>query len=563
MNLSTLINPPTEEGVSIPENSLHAVSVSLPKWKDNIAYEEGDPIISQKIKSGYPRFKIHFKIEELARRIEKDFGRDGESAMIFSLNRAARRCRDFIKAREPNTSTRVLQISCPTQSSDALGAQVSVVFLPSEKFSLAKQYWQHTGEGVSSRMAQYFFEKLEEYQANEKKVTPSSFDKVQSLLTQPQEIFVEERFGRYLSQTLAKEAKPVLKKRIAQEISRRGKVPVTADLVKLYPSGMTAIFSAYRTIMEAFQVDTNQLKAVCFGFPYTDTLKILQKWGPGAVFYPHGDDEGDLVKLEHQLRNGEINVSSLFCEVPSNPLLNTPNLIKLRQLADEFKFVIVIDDTVGNMANVNTTGYADIGVSSLTKIFSGDCNVMAGNLVLNPLGPFFKKLKCTLESQFGDGFWAEDAIYLERNSRDFFDRSHRINANAEAVVELLVKYQKNTGIIKNIYYPTVSKSRANYDSIKYEDGGYGGLLSVVFNHPQSAIAFYDSLFIAKGPSLGTNFTLGCPYTIIAHYNELDFVKSCGVDTHLVRISVGLEKTPELLRRFEISLKAAQEAVSNY
>ena len=30
-------------------------------------------------------------------------------------------------------------------------------------------------------------------------------------------------------------------------------------------------------------------------------------------------------------------------------------------------------------------------------------------------------------------------------------------------------------------------------------------------------AFFDALEVQKGPSLGTNFTLACPYTVLAHY----------------------------------------------
>jgi cystathionine gamma-synthase len=58
--------------------------------------------------------------------------------------------------------------------------------------------------------------------------------------------------------------------------------------------------------------------------------------------------------------------------------LKTPNLKRLRALADEYDFLIVIDETIGNFANVRVLQHADIVVSSLTKVFSGDSNVMGG-----------------------------------------------------------------------------------------------------------------------------------------------------------------------------------------
>jgi len=45
----------------------------------------------------------------------------------------------------------------------------------------------------------------------------------------------------------------------------------------------------------------------------------------------------------------------------------------------------------------------------------------------------------------------------------------------------------------------------------------------------------------KGQSLGTNFTYACPYTILAHYFELEWAAEYGVKEGLVRTSVGVEE----------------------
>jgi cystathionine gamma-synthase len=50
----------------------------------------------------------------------------------------------------------------------------------------------------------------------------------------------------------------------------------------------------------------------------------------------------------------------------------------LRKLADQYGFAIVIDETIGNLINVEVVQFADVVVSSLSKIFSGDANVMGG-----------------------------------------------------------------------------------------------------------------------------------------------------------------------------------------
>jgi len=118
-----------------------------------------------------------------------------------------------------------------------------------------------------------------------------------------------------------------------------------------------------------------------------DTQKVLQKWGPGCHFLGHGRD-GDIDSLERILADTvEHNPEkppflALFTELPSNPLLRSPNLSHLRALADKYDFPIVVDMTIGNFVNVNVFPYADIVVSSLTKVFSGASNVMGGRYVV-------------------------------------------------------------------------------------------------------------------------------------------------------------------------------------
>jgi cystathionine gamma-synthase len=123
-------------------------------------------------------------------------------------------------------------------------------------------------------------------------------------------------------------------------------------------------------------------------YTYTDTLKVLEKWGPGCHFLGFGVDT-DIDELEKILeaefkRDSDPTkppVLALFTEFPSNPLLRSANLPRLRALADKYDFLIVIDETIGNFVNVEVLPYADILVSSLTKVFSGASNVMGGRSV--------------------------------------------------------------------------------------------------------------------------------------------------------------------------------------
>jgi cystathionine gamma-synthase len=67
---------------------------------------------------------------------------------------------------------------------------------------------------------------------------------------------------------------------------------------------------------------------------------------------------------------------------------------------------------------------------------------------------------------------------------------------------------------------------------------------------------FDALQVCKGPSFGTPFTLACPYTLLAHYTELEWAEACGVPPELIRVSCGVEETAGLLARFAKALELA-------
>lgn len=279
----------------------------------------------------------------------------------------------------------------------------------------------------------------------------------------------------------------------------------------------------------------------CFGltrensFLYLDTFKVLSRvYGFESTLYGNST-EPELAEFEVQLEKG-LRICALFCEFPGNPLLRAPDLRRLRRLADKYDFVLVCDDTVGTFVNIDVLHLVDVLCTSLTKMFSGACNVMGGSVVLNPRGKNYEILKNKLSANGVDAYYPSDVAIMEINSRDLVIRVQRANANAEMICDLLAPHWA----ITKIYYPSLSDTREIYDSCKRPEGGYGYLLSIIFEAPDYAKIFFDTLDLAKGPSLGTNFTLVSPYTLYSHYKERDWAAEYGVVEHLVRISVGLE-----------------------
>lgn len=245
-------------------------------------------------------------------------------------------------------------------------------------------------------------------------------------------------------------------------------------------------------------------------------------------------------------------------EFPGNPLLQSPDLARLSVLSKKYNFVLVVDDTLGTYASLRLLGVCDVVCTSLTKMFSGGCNVMGGSVVLNPGSRFYAGLKGVLGEGRGvaEAAWfGGDVVVMEGNSRDFGERVARASGNADGVVGVL--RGDGVGVVREVYYPKGAPTQGVYERYRVEGGGYGFLVSVRFWEKAQAVAFYDALDVAKGPSLGTNFTLCCAYTLLAHYKELEWAAEYGVVEDLVRISVGLEEWDWLEGRVRRALRAAE------
>ncbi|QHS75203.1 putative cystathionine gamma-synthase SPAR_M00480 [Saccharomyces paradoxus] len=641
----------TKLGQPIPLDTQHAVSVCFPTWESVISYVKKDPKVLGCLKSGYPRFWIHPSIQKLRDILIEKYAKENETCFCFPSYRVAKRCREYIrrKCAHRNGKVRILQLATAKpineeQKTWKRECKIAVVFVDGAYENILKQYWQYTGEIISSRLAEYV---LHELFIVEKKSSSAE-----------EKEYIETRYGRNLNFAFADRAKELIKKRIAtkvidkdehdeeenyhffvgnqdeqdfqntfldsslneanhgedhgegistevnsQEEPHSGLVstippePIEMSTIEeeqcldedagrralrvcperdvfLFPSGMASIFTAHRLLLQRDSLRLNRSrngndvtssppnkKTVIFGFPYADTLHVLQEFN--ETYFLGEGDESSMKELTKILHSGE-QILAVFIETPSNPLLKMGNLLELKRLSELFGFFIIIDETVGGIVNIDGLPFADIVCSSLTKTFSGDSNVIGGSMVLNPQSRVYEFATrfMQLEDEYEDLVWCEDAIYLERNSRDFIARTIRINYSTEYLLEKILKpHVGENRLFKKIYYPnlTSKETLTNYDMVRCKkEGGYGGLFSLTFHDEGHAAAFYDNLKLNKGPSLGTNFTLAFPYTLMTYYHELDMAEKFGVERNLLRISVGLESQSILGKIFQEAIDKTEE-----
>lgn len=233
--------------------------------------------------------------------------------MLFPTRKIAEYCRSFIQRRStdlgaPVTARLVQLVICPedTQNDGSPApesrgscAELHIALLPETSFPIAREFWQHTGLGISSRFAERCLSLLPKsspvieqapspavkalgrrYAAvKTPAVKQSNGDPAQAFdEANPDLVYLEERYGRNLPQHAAAMAKRVLRSRVAgilvkdngpslaqQELvdgpSVRGIASVTADEVYLYPTGMSAIWSAHSLALSVLP----PAKSVCFG----------------------------------------------------------------------------------------------------------------------------------------------------------------------------------------------------------------------------------------------------------------------------------------------------------
>lgn len=368
--------------------------------------------------------------------------------------------------------------------------------------------WQHTGLGMSSRQARALLSDGES-QNNPERLGEAS-DKIKDMLS--------EYSG------------------------------IEADDIYLYSTGMAAIYVLNKALIEL----GGEAPTLQFGFPYTDTYE-MRKYGPHRSVNKNMIDLrlGDYDSLSKAA--GDMALRSLMTELPSNPLLWSPDLFKIDEIVGS-QTPVILDDTIAmfNVDDDKLPNSVAARVTSLTKFFSGAGDVMGGAVLLRAESPHYEKLKQQMEKTTLGQLWYEDAEVLATNGANFPNIKAAINDNGTAIAQWLT--DEHTGESKplaQVYHPTQNQT-AEYEAVKKADEGYGGLLSLRFNDKNTAFRFFDNLRVTKGPSLGTYYTLGCLYTLLAH-KPPESVEKFGVPVDLVRLSIGVEDLYDLKGRFSNAL----------
>ncbi|KAJ5333007.1 Pyridoxal phosphate-dependent transferase major region subdomain 2 [Penicillium brevicompactum] len=471
--------------------------------------------------------------ERILQRLSLD-GVDGISCLAFPSLPGASRCARAIQEAGGTENTVIpVQFSRP----DSLPGEnswldIHAIIFPSEYFSAAFLCWIHTGDGISPRHAAFCLTGLDYLQSIS--INPAFCTASPKTLTVKGEHVPSLHTSGVVERDCIKEEIATLVQ--SEDLEQ---VPPSPSDVFLYPGGMAAVNAVARVVGD-LEINTG---VFAFGWLYTETMKVLEhRWPDITTYKRSGDNELD--QLEASLRAGT-EINALWVDVPSNPLLVTPDMPRIRRLANEYHFLVLIDGTVGTFVNVDLLPYGDVLMSSLTKIYSGYANVLAGSAVVNPQSSHYESLHRQLTTSYENTLFPGDLAKL-------IPRVKATNKNAEIVAAKLAAHPA----IERVNFPTMT-ARKNYESIRRPGGGYSNLMSIIFRENETALRFYDRVGIFKGASFGTVFTLSTPFAQLATDENRRLYAEAGIPSHIVRMSIGAEDVDTIL---DTLLKALATAI---
>ena len=279
---------------------------------------------------------------------------------------------------------------------------------------------------------------------------------------------------------------------------------------------------------------------------YGGTVHFLKeffpKMGREVTFFPAEETENLAAYLKP-------NTQAIYVESTSNPLLKIPDLKAVVRFAKSHGLVSMVDNTFPSPVNFNPIPFGfDVSLHSATKYLNGHSDVVAGAMVSSE--KLIKKI-IPLFNHLGGCLDPHACFLLHRGIKTLGARVRYQNESALKVAKALEKCSK----VSRVIYPGLS-SHPDHQRAKEWFRGFGGMLSFEFDgDAQQADQALKKLRIPfLAPSLGGVESLYVRPATASHsgLSKTDREK-LGIKDSLVRVSIGLEDTQDLIDDFTRAL----------
>jgi O-acetylhomoserine (thiol)-lyase len=278
-------------------------------------------------------------------------------------------------------------------------------------------------------------------------------------------------------------------------------------------------------------------------------------------------DPTDVANVEHALQP---NTRLVFVETIANPRTQVADLERIGALCRERGILYVVDNTMTSpyLFRPNAVG-ASLVINALTKSIAGHGNALGGSLTdtglfdwtqfpniassykrFPPQNWGMAQLRAKALRDFGGALGPEAAHHISVGAETMALRIERESANALALAKMLDADDR----IAAVYYPGLPNHPQHAIATKLFRA-YGGMLSFELKSGIDCFDYMNRLQLAVPASnLGDTRTLVIPVAhTIFHEMGPERRASMGIAESLIRVSVGIEDTEDLLEDFKQAL----------
>jgi cystathionine gamma-synthase len=286
---------------------------------------------------------------------------------------------------------------------------------------------------------------------------------------------------------------------------------------------------------------------------YGGTFRLMNGLADRGLFRVNLVDQTDPEVLEAALADG---AKMVWVESPTNPLLRIVDLAQTKKLAEKHDALMVVDNTFLSPALQRPIEHgADLVVHSTTKYLNGHSDMVGGAVIAADE---------TLHEQMQ--WWANalglsgspfDSFLTMRGVRTLYARMQHHEKNAATLAGVLDDHES----VSRVYYPGL-KSHQGHEIASRQQLGFGGMLSFELKGgSEAARAFLETVeLFTLAESLGGVESLAAhPATMTHATMDPDSQIKAGISDGLVRLSIGIEATEDLVRDVLQGLDAAASA----
>ena len=240
----------------------------------------------------------------------------------------------------------------------------------------------------------------------------------------------------------------------------------------------------------------------------------------------------------------------IYVEAMTNPLLEVADLAAVAAFAREHGLISIIDNTFATPVNFRplATGF-DLAIHSATKYLNGHADIVGG--VVAGRAPQIERITHRL-NHLGGSMDPHAVFLLNRGLKTLALRVRHQNQSALRIAQFLQSHPA----VARVNYPGL-ETHPRHERARKLFAGFGGVLSFeLHGAAQRADDFMRRTTIAIiAPSLGGVHTLLTRPATTSHAGvSPDDRRRLGISDNLIRMSVGIEATEDILEDFEQALK---------